>query len=260
MHLPIRDGIQKAKTELGVLWYDIEDIVCYLDSFKYLMRGLMVQKMMEVRPQKKKDLRTRVAKPSPSRLRGPHRTPANGRESWQRARRCLQRRSRQRRGRESLTKKRSGWRSLTGRTFEIRRRRKRRSYPQRRKNLAVRAQKWCSLNQQREWATLLSYANSRSASTLTNWAPQFKELGRRAPRICWWNWNVHHKKQKEDRQCLERGGWSQEDGPTSNPQDLGRDRRPGTNHWSGRRWGCRQELLRPRNGAGAKGVFKQDTL
>ena len=54
MHLPIRDGIQEAKKELGALRYDIEDTVCYLDSFEYLMRGLMVQKMKEVRPPKQK--------------------------------------------------------------------------------------------------------------------------------------------------------------------------------------------------------------
>ena len=44
MHLPIRDGIQEAKKELGAPRYDIEDTVCYLNSFEYLMRGLMVQK------------------------------------------------------------------------------------------------------------------------------------------------------------------------------------------------------------------------
>ena len=53
-NLPIRDRIQEAKKELGALWYDIEDTVCYLDSFEYLMRGLMVQKMKEVRPPKRK--------------------------------------------------------------------------------------------------------------------------------------------------------------------------------------------------------------
>ena len=56
MHLPIRDGIQEAKKELGALRYDIEDTVCYLDSFEYLMRGLMVQKMKEVRPSKSKEV------------------------------------------------------------------------------------------------------------------------------------------------------------------------------------------------------------
>ena len=56
MHLPIRDGIQEANKELGALRYDIEDTVCYLDSFEYLMRGLMVQKMKEVRPPKRKEL------------------------------------------------------------------------------------------------------------------------------------------------------------------------------------------------------------
>ena len=34
MHLPIRDGIQEAKKDLGALRYDIEDTVCYLDSFE----------------------------------------------------------------------------------------------------------------------------------------------------------------------------------------------------------------------------------
>ena len=54
MHLPIRDGMKEVKKELGALQYDIEDTVCYLDSFKYLTRGLMVQKVKEVRPPKRK--------------------------------------------------------------------------------------------------------------------------------------------------------------------------------------------------------------
>ena len=56
MNLPIRDGIQEVKKELGALRYDIEDTVCYLDSFEYLMRGLMVRKMKEVRPSKQKEV------------------------------------------------------------------------------------------------------------------------------------------------------------------------------------------------------------
>ena len=38
LHLPIRDEIQQAMKELRALRYDIEDTVCYLDSFEYLMR------------------------------------------------------------------------------------------------------------------------------------------------------------------------------------------------------------------------------
>ena len=38
MHLSIRDGIQKAKKELGALRYDIEDTICYPDFFEYLMK------------------------------------------------------------------------------------------------------------------------------------------------------------------------------------------------------------------------------
>ena len=56
MHLPIRDGIQEAKKKLGAVRYDIEDTVYYLDSFEYLMRGLMVQKMKEVRTSKSKEV------------------------------------------------------------------------------------------------------------------------------------------------------------------------------------------------------------
>ena len=52
MHLPIKVGIQEAKKELGALRYDMEDTVCYLESFEYLIRGLMVQKMKEARPPK----------------------------------------------------------------------------------------------------------------------------------------------------------------------------------------------------------------
>ena len=50
MHLPIREGIQEARKELGALRYDIEDTVCYLDSFEYLIRGLMVKNIKEVSP------------------------------------------------------------------------------------------------------------------------------------------------------------------------------------------------------------------
>ena len=54
MHLPVRDGIQEMKKGLRALRYDIDDTVCYLDSFEYLMRGLMIQKIKEVRPPKQK--------------------------------------------------------------------------------------------------------------------------------------------------------------------------------------------------------------
>ena len=56
MHFPIRDGILEAQRELGAMRYDMEDTVCYLDSFEYLMRGLMVKKIKEVRPTKNKDV------------------------------------------------------------------------------------------------------------------------------------------------------------------------------------------------------------
>ena len=56
MHLPIRGGIQEAKKELGALQYDMGNTVCYLDSFEYLMRGLMVQKIKEVGPPKSKEV------------------------------------------------------------------------------------------------------------------------------------------------------------------------------------------------------------
>ena len=81
MHLPIRDGIQEAKKELGALRYDIEDTVCCLDSFEYLMRALLVKKIKEVNPPKRRELWTRVAKPSHRRLPGPRRTRASGIES-----------------------------------------------------------------------------------------------------------------------------------------------------------------------------------
>ena len=54
MHLPIRDGIQEMKKGLGVLRYDIDDTVCYLDSFEYLMRALLVKKIKEMKPPKNK--------------------------------------------------------------------------------------------------------------------------------------------------------------------------------------------------------------
>ena len=56
MHPPIRGGIQEAKKELGALRYNMEDTLCYLDSFEYLMRGLMVKKIKEVRPRKNKEV------------------------------------------------------------------------------------------------------------------------------------------------------------------------------------------------------------
>ena len=56
MHLPIRDGIQEAKKELGALRYDMEDTVCYLHSFEYRMRGLILQKMKKVRPPNSKEV------------------------------------------------------------------------------------------------------------------------------------------------------------------------------------------------------------
>ena len=56
MYLPIRDGIQEALKELKALLYDMEDTVCYLDSFEYLLRGLMVQKMKELRPLRNKEV------------------------------------------------------------------------------------------------------------------------------------------------------------------------------------------------------------
>ena len=45
MHLPIRDKIQEAKKELGALRYD---------SYEYLMPGLMVKKIKEVKLPKNK--------------------------------------------------------------------------------------------------------------------------------------------------------------------------------------------------------------
>ena len=65
MHLPIRDGIQETKKEFGSLRYDIEDTVCYLDSFEYLMKGLMVQKIKEVRPPKRKGVVDKGSKTRP---------------------------------------------------------------------------------------------------------------------------------------------------------------------------------------------------
>ena len=56
MQLPIRDGIQEAPRGLKALRYDMEDTVCYPDSFEYLLRGRMVQKMKEARPVKNKEI------------------------------------------------------------------------------------------------------------------------------------------------------------------------------------------------------------
>ena len=56
MHLPMRDGIQEALKELGALRNDMENTVCYIDFFEYPMRGLMVQKIKEVRPPKSKEV------------------------------------------------------------------------------------------------------------------------------------------------------------------------------------------------------------
>ena len=50
MCLPIRYGIQEAMKELGALRYDS----CGIDFFEFLMRGLMVKKIKEVKPPKNK--------------------------------------------------------------------------------------------------------------------------------------------------------------------------------------------------------------
>ena len=54
MHPSIRDGIQKALKELKALRYDMEDTVCYLDFFEYLLRDRMAQKCKEARQLKNK--------------------------------------------------------------------------------------------------------------------------------------------------------------------------------------------------------------
>ena len=56
MYLPIRDGIQEALKELKALRYDMEDTVCYLDSFEYFLRGTVVQKFKEARQLKYKEV------------------------------------------------------------------------------------------------------------------------------------------------------------------------------------------------------------
>ena len=93
------------------------------------MRGLMVQKMKEVKQPKQKEVADECRQTLP--LPAARSTPDT-----------------RKRPRDSTASPEA---SLTGRTSEIRRKKKR-SSPQRRRNLAVRAKKRCSLNQQREWS------------------------------------------------------------------------------------------------------------
>ena len=65
MHLPIRAGIQEALKELKALRDDMEDTDCYLDSFEYFLKGRMVERIKEVRVQKKEE-RCRRGKSNPS--------------------------------------------------------------------------------------------------------------------------------------------------------------------------------------------------
>ena len=53
MHLPIMDGIQEALKELEALRDDMEDTDCYLDSFEYLLRSSMVERIKEIRSKKR---------------------------------------------------------------------------------------------------------------------------------------------------------------------------------------------------------------
>ena len=147
MHLPIKDGIQEALKELGALRYDMEDTVCYLDSFEYLMRGLMVQKMKEVRPSKSKEvaddgsqtLPQPTARSTPDtrkRIRGPTVSPEAS----------AAKKSADKRSKASNKEEKGVWFHSGETSKKIRRR----NLPERRRNLAVRAQKRCSLNRQRE--------------------------------------------------------------------------------------------------------------
>ena len=146
MHLPVRDGIQEAKKELGALQYDIEDTVCYLDSFEYLMRGLIVRKMKEVRPSKQKEVADKgsqtlpqpAARSTPDTRKWPRESTASPEVSA--AKKPAER------GLKPPIKKKSGSRSPRRRTSG---KGKGRSLPNRRRNLAMRAQKRCSSNRQR---------------------------------------------------------------------------------------------------------------
>ena len=88
MHPPIRDGIQEAKKELGALRYDMEDTVCYLDSFEYLMRGLLVHTIKEARPPKSKEVADEGSQtlPQPAARFTPEKTPSKTPEKPRRAR------------------------------------------------------------------------------------------------------------------------------------------------------------------------------
>ena len=55
MHLPIRVGIQEALKELKALRNDMEDTGFYFDSFEYLLRGRMVERIKEVGSKKRKN-------------------------------------------------------------------------------------------------------------------------------------------------------------------------------------------------------------
>ena len=143
--VPIRDGIQEAKKELGALRYYIEDTVCYLDSFEYLMRGLMVQKMKEVRSPKGKGVVDEGSQtlPQPAArstldTRKRFIEPTMSPEASE-AKKAAEKRPKVSNEQEEL---RSPRRRTSGKG-------KKRSLLKSRRNLAVRAQKRCSSNPRR---------------------------------------------------------------------------------------------------------------
>ena len=48
MHLHIREGILEALKELKALRDDMKETDCYLNSFEYLLRGRMVERIKEI--------------------------------------------------------------------------------------------------------------------------------------------------------------------------------------------------------------------
>ena len=161
INLPIRDGIQEAKKELVALRYDIENTICYLDSFEYLMRGLLVKKIKEVKPPKNKGAADECSQilPQPA-VRSTPDTRKRYREPIVSPEVSVVKKPAEKRPKGS--NKEEEWVEIPSR-----------------KNLQ---------KKKRKKAEKTPKKNSRPRSeTLRNWVPQSRESGRRVPKTCWWN-------------------------------------------------------------------------
>ena len=141
--------IQEMKKGLGALRYDIDDTVCYLDSFEYLMRGLMVRKMKEVRPSKKKEVADEgsqtlpqpAARSTPDTRKRPRELTVSPEVSA--AKKPVEKRPR-------ASNKEKEWVEVPNRKDLRKKKNEEEKFSRTQEKSIVRAQKRCSLNQRRE--------------------------------------------------------------------------------------------------------------